>query len=117
MGLITIYDLYLDMLAIRICDNYHRIAREEGNIELSEKFNNVKTASIIMLQISMIPRYFFLIWTITGFGHIFPPSCKRFIQKKILYNESEFDTDKKSDLPIVKQLAGLLFICEDNLSG
>lgn len=53
----------------------------------------------------------------TGFGSIFPKPCKRFVQKKILYNESEFDTDKDSDLPMDKQLASLLFICEDNMSG
>ena len=71
-------------------------------MELANKFNNVRIASIFMLQFSMIPRYFFLIWTTTGFGSIFPKPCKRFVQKKILYNESEFDTDKDSDLPMDK---------------
>ena len=102
MGLLTIYDLYMDIIAIRICENYYLISLREGNIPLANKFHSVKIASIITLQISMIPRYFFLIWTMTGFGYIFPKKCKRFVQKKILYNESEFDTDKESDLPIDK---------------
>ena len=117
MSIITLYDLYLDMLAIRLCSRYEVIARREGSVDLADQFWKVKIASIVMLHFSMVPRYFFFIWTFTGFGAIFHPALKRFVQKKILYNESEFDTDKESELPMDKQLAGLLFICEDNLSG
>lgn len=79
MSLFTIYDLYLDMLAIRICSRYEILARNEGSIELADKLNNIRIASIVMLQISMVPRYFFLIWTITGFGSVFHKKCKRFV--------------------------------------
>ena len=72
MGIITIYDLYLDMLAIRICTRYETISRREGQAGLADQFHRVRIASIFMLQFSMIPRYFFLIWTVTGFGSIFP---------------------------------------------
>lgn len=49
MGVITIYDLYLDMLAIRICSRYETITRRDGQTELANKFNNVRIASILML--------------------------------------------------------------------
>lgn len=49
MGIITLYDLYLDMLAIRLCKRYEVIARREGSLELAEQFGNAKLASIVML--------------------------------------------------------------------
>ena len=49
MGIITLYDLYLDMLAIRLCKRYEVIARREGSLELADQFNKVKIASIVML--------------------------------------------------------------------
>ena len=49
MGIITLYDLYLDMLAIRLCKRYEVIARREGSMELADQFNTVKIASIVML--------------------------------------------------------------------
>lgn len=36
MGIITLYDLYLDMLAIRLCKRYEVISRREGSFELED---------------------------------------------------------------------------------
>ena len=49
IGIITVYDLYLDMLAIRLCKRYEVISQREGSIELADQFGKVKLASIIML--------------------------------------------------------------------
>ena len=49
MGIITLYDLYLDMLAIRLCKRYEVIARREGSLELADQFYKVKIASIVFI--------------------------------------------------------------------
>jgi len=84
MVLLTVWNVYMDIGAIRICKKYQVMAQNEGNQDLAKKFKDIGLAMIILLQIAMIPRYFMIIWTSTFMGACLPDEYRQWIFKNFL---------------------------------
>ena len=74
---------------------------------------------MILLQIYMIPRYFMILWLVTGFGKIFPNVLKHLIGYIFFGEYTSCKNLKKTDfdIPMEKQLTAMMYLCDDTLSG
>lgn len=70
--LLTIFNVYFDLLAIDVARKNQRKAQAIGKEDLASSFSLVKIFQILILHFSMVPRYFMLLWIITFMGDMFP---------------------------------------------
>ena len=63
----------------------------------------------------MIPRYFMVIWIITFMGDCFPDGVRFYLMRTFL--DVDKDADDMSESPIKRQLAGLMYLCEDSITA